>query len=33
MLGDFFAILKQRDCALQIENARDQENIFHHFEL
>ena len=36
MLGDYFAILKQGGgggvCALQIEAARAQENIFH-FEL
>ena len=32
MLGDFFVILKQGGCALQIKIARDRENIFH-FEL
>ena len=32
MFGDYFAILKQGGCALQINVARDQENIFR-FEL
>ena len=32
MLGDYFVILKQGGCVLQINVAKDQENIFH-FEL
>ena len=28
MLGDFFVILKQGGCALEIKVYRDQENIF-----
>ena len=32
MLGDYFVILKQGGCALQIKVARNRENIFH-FEL
>ena len=32
MLGDYFRYPKTGGCALQIEVARDRENIFH-FEL
>ena len=28
MLGDYFVMLEQEGCALQIKVARDQENIF-----